>query len=278
MLLPRSGLLEQENRVYSHVPRETSIVPENMNDTNQFYARLTPFYHLIYPKWEASMQRQASMLDSVIRETWGKVSTLLDVSCGIGTQALGLAQLGYDVTASDLSSEEVNRAKQEATARNLSVAFSVADMRCAHDHHAAEFDVILSADNSVPHLLSDGDILTAFQQFYACTRPKGGCIITVRDYEKEDLSKQQVKPYGIREEDGVRWLAWQVWDPHPPMYDVTMYFVEDRGESKCQTHVMRSTYYAIGIPRLIELMTEAGFASVYRTDDSFFQPIIIGTR
>ncbi len=224
------------------------------------------------------MQRQASMLDSVIRETWGKVSTLLDVSCGIGTQALGLAQLGYDVTASDLSSEEVNRAKQEATARNLSVAFSVADMRCAHDHHAAEFDVILSADNSVPHLLSDGDILTAFQQFYACTRPKGGCIITVRDYEKEDLSKQQVKPYGIREEDGVRWLAWQVWDPHPPMYDVTMYFVEDRGESKCQTHVMRSTYYAIGIPRLIELMTEAGFASVYRTDDSFFQPIIIGTR
>ena len=133
-------------------------------------------------------------------------------------------------------------------------------------------------DNSIPHLLSDKDILTAFRQFHACTRPGGGCIITVRDYEKEDLSKQQVRPYGTREDDGARWLLWQVWDPHPPMYDVTMYLVEDRGESKCQTHVMRSTYYAIGIPKLIELMSEAGFANVIRVDGKFFQPMIIETR
>ncbi|MCP4256705.1 MAG: class I SAM-dependent methyltransferase [Planctomycetes bacterium] len=249
-----------------------------MKDARQFYDGLTPFYHLIYADWDASMQRQAGMLDSVIRETWGKASTVLDVSCGIGTQAIGLAQLGYDVMASDLSAEEVERAKQEATTRNVSVAFSVADMRSAHDHHATEFDVVLSADNSVPHLLSDEDILTAFRQFHACTRPGGGCIVTVRDYEKEDLSKQKVKPYGIREEDGVRWLLWQVWDPHSPMYDVTMYFVEDRGEQECKTHVMRSTYYAIGMQRLMELMSEAGFVNVKHLDERFFQPVIIGTR
>ena len=249
-----------------------------MNSSNQFYAGLTPFYHLIYPNWEASMQRQAGMLDSVIRETWGEVSTVLDVSCGIGTQAIGLAQLGYNVTASDLSPEEIERAQQEAGARGMSIEFSVADMRSAHDHHSKDFDIVLSADNSVPHLLTEEDILIAFRQFFACTRPGGGCIVTVRDYEKEDLSKQQIKPYGIREHGGARWLGWQVWDPNPPTYDVTMYFVEDRGESECQTHVMRSTYYAIGIPRLIELMSEAGFADVQRLDGRFFQPIIIGTR
>jgi SAM-dependent methyltransferase len=249
-----------------------------MNDTNQFYAGLVPLYHLIYPNWEASVQRQAGMLDSVIREGWGDVSSVLDVSCGIGTQAIGLAQLGYDVTASDLSPEEIERAKQEADARDLAIDFSVADMRKAHDHHAREFGVVLSADNSVPHLLTDKDILTAFQQFFLCTRPGGGCIVTVRDYEKEDLSKQQVKPYGIREEDKVRWLGWQVWDPHPPTYDFTMYFVEDRGGPECRTHVMRATYYAIGIPRLLELMTEAGFSDVKRMDGRFFQPIIVGTR
>lgn len=249
-----------------------------MKDTKQFYAELTPFYHLIYPKWEESIERQAGVLDSIIRDTWGEVSTLLDVSCGIGTQAIGLAKLGYDVTASDLSSEGVRRATQEAAARNLSLALSVADMRFAHDHHMSEFDVVLSADNSVPHLLSDDDILATFRQFHSCTRPGGGCILTVRDYEKEDLSKQQVKPYGIRQEGGVRWLIWQVWDPNPPNYDVTFYFVEDRGELECKTHVMRSTYYAIGIPRLMELMLEAGFADVKRLDGTFFQPIIMGTR
>ena len=249
-----------------------------MKDTNQFYAGLTPLYHLIYPDWQASMQRQAAMLDSVIRELWGQVSTVLDASCGIGTQAIGLAQLGYDVTGSDLSPEEIDRAKQEADARNLSMDLSVADMRKAHDHHARDFDVVLSADNSVPHLLTDEDIFTAFRQFFSCTRPGGGCIVTVRDYEKEDMSKQQVKPYGIREENEVRWLGWQVWDPHPPTYDFTMYFVEDHGGQECRTHVMRSTYYAIGIPRLLELMSEAGYSDVKRMDGRFFQPIIVGTR
>jgi len=250
-----------------------------MTDTNEFYTGLASLYHLIYPNWDEGIQRQAGMLDSVIRQTWGDdVSSVLDVSCGIGTQAIGLAGVGYHVTASDLSPEEVERAKREVAARDLSVAFSVADMRQAFHHHALQFDVVISCDNSVPHLLSDEDILTAFQQFYQCTRPAGGCIITVRDYEKEDLSRQQIRPYGIREEEGVRWLLWQVWDPHGRTYDVTMYVVEDRGESECRTHVMRSTCYAVGIPRLQTLMNQAGFEDVRRLDGRFFQPMIIGTR
>lgn len=70
------------------------------------------------------------MLDYVIREIWGdNISSILDVSCGIGTQSLGLSSKGYHVTASDLSFEEIQRAKQEAALRDLSVDFSVADMR-----------------------------------------------------------------------------------------------------------------------------------------------------
>jgi SAM-dependent methyltransferase len=249
-----------------------------MKDTDRFYAELAPLYHLIYPDWDKSMERQAAMLDSVIGESWGEVSTVLDVSCGIGTQAMGLAQLGYTVTGSDLSSEQVERAIREAALRGLSVSFSAADMRKSFEHHGCQFDVVISCDNSVPHLLSDEEILTAFRQMLECVRPGGGCIITVRDYETEDLSRQQIKPYGIRQDGPVRWLIWQVWDPLGPIYDVTMYFVEDRGLSQCTTHVMRSKYYAVSIPRLKELMIEAGFVDVRRLDGRFFQPMIIGTR
>lgn len=255
-----------------------SFVQVMMTDTKQFYAGLAPLYHLIYPDWNRSMVHQANMLDSVIHEYWGDATSILDVSCGIGTQSLGLSGLGYRVTASDLSIEEVERAKQEAAIRNLSIEFSVADMRYAFNHHTQQFDVVISCDNSVPHLLSDQDILNAFQQIYECINPGGGCIITVRDYEKEDLSKQQVVPYGIREEDGVRWLLWQVWDPHPPKYDVTFYFVEDRGEQECRTHAFRSKYYSIGVPSLMELMQQAGFHDVRRLDGRFFQPMIVGTK
>jgi 2-polyprenyl-3-methyl-5-hydroxy-6-metoxy-1,4-benzoquinol methylase len=170
-----------------------------MNKTDKFYDNLSPYYHLIYPDWDKSILKQADQLDKIIQNLLGGAQTILDVSCGIGTQALGLAGIGYDVTASDLSTGEIDRAKEEAEKRKLNITFSVCDMQKAFEHHAAQFDVVISCDNSVPHLLTDDHILTAFKQFYECTRPGGGCIITVRDYEKEDLSVQQIKPYGIRE-------------------------------------------------------------------------------
>jgi len=251
-----------------------------MSENQQFYAGLAPLYHLIYPDWGQSLQRQAHDLDSLIREVCdddGK-RNVLDVSCGIGTQAIGLAQLGYHVTASDLSADEVNRARTEAAQRHLAIAFSTADMRNCFAHHARQFDVVISCDNSVPHLLTDADILTTFKQFHQCTRPGGACIISVRDYEKEVLSTPQIKPYGIREQNGVRWLLWQMWDPHGSTYDVTMYFVEDRGGSECCAHVFRTIYYAIKIPKLLDLMHVAGFEKVIRLDNRFFQPVIVGTR
>ena len=248
-------------------------------DLKKFYAEFAPLYHLIYPDWDKSIERQASMLHSIIGEYWGDdVSCVLDVSCGIGTQSLGLAKLGYEITASDLSPEAVERAKAEAQARDLDISFSTADMREAFAHHGREFDVVISCDNAVPHLLTDHDILTAFRQFLRCTRRGGGCIVSVRDYEKEDFSKSQVRPYGIREENGIRWLILQFWNPKGETYDLTLYFIEDRGGAECRTHVLRSKYYAVGISRLIDLMTEAGFDDVKRLDERFFQPVIIGTR
>ncbi|ETX05094.1 MAG: hypothetical protein ETSY2_25015, partial [Candidatus Entotheonella gemina] len=174
----------------------------NVVSSQDFYAALTPFYHLIYPNWEESVEHQAAMLDALIRDYWGHgVQSILDVACGIGTQCLGLAQRGYQLTASDLSSEEVMRARAEAAKRLLSINFSVADMRDAFRHHAQQFDLVIACDNAVPHLLSDEEIGMALQQFYACARPGGGCLISVRDYEKELGTGCEVKLYGMRDHE-----------------------------------------------------------------------------
>lgn len=247
--------------------------------TANFYDQLTPFYHLIFVDWDASIQRQATHINSIIQEYVGnQAHSVLDITCGIGTQTLGLAQMGYSVTASDLSAQEVERARQEATRRGLAISFSVADMREAYTHHQSQFDVVISCDNSVPHLLTDADILTAFRQFCACTKPDGCCLITVRDYDQEDKTGVQLKPYGIRVENGVRYLVFQVWEYHELIYDLAFYFVEDRGDDQPTTHVMRSQYYAVGTGKLIELMKAAGFSDVQRLDDRFYQPVIIGRR
>ena len=88
----------------------------NLNESvERFYDDLAEDYHHIYVDWEAAIERQSSALDRLIRDqskTDGR--KLLDCSCGIGIRAIGLAQQGYDVAASDISSEAVARAKSEA--------------------------------------------------------------------------------------------------------------------------------------------------------------------
>src|SRR5690348_1504906 len=123
---------------------------------DDFYDRLAPLYHLIFPDWDGSIERQADQLGGIIRGRWGAgVRSILDVACGIGTQSLGLAMRGFDVTASDLSARAIERARAEAQRRGLTIAFSVADMRSIHEHHSRAFDVVIACDNAIPHLLND---------------------------------------------------------------------------------------------------------------------------
>lgn len=247
--------------------------------TQPFYDGLASLYHLIFADWEAGIAWQAEVLNRLIRAEWGDgVTSVLDVACGIGTQALGLAQHGYAVTASDRSPQMVARAKYEADLRGLAIEVSVADMRRVHRHHQQMFDVLIACDNAVPHLLSDADILDAFRAFYRCVEPGGGCIITVRDYDAVERSGTRVIPYGVRENDGARYLIFQVWTFDDPHYDLAMYFVQDDGSAEGTAHIFRSRYYAVSPARLEALLREAGFVDVHRAESDYYQPVIVGSR
>lgn len=247
---------------------------------NDFYDQLSPFYHLIYPDWETSIAQQAQQLRNIIYSQWGKTfQSILDVSCGIGTQGLGLAALGFQVTGSDISEEAVRRATREAQTRHLDISWSVCDMRQVHTHHGSNFDIVLSGDNAIPHLLNDDEIQLALKAMYTCLRVGGGCIITMRDYDQVERGKTILKPYGIREKNGKRYLVWQVWDFEGEQYHLSLYLLEDDHQSTtATTHVMRSQYYAVSPNHLLRLMEQTGFIEVKRIDDVFFQPVLVGTK
>src|SRR5687767_8007952 len=147
------------------------------------YDALAPYYHLIYPDWEASSQRQSQALVAILGEFGIRPGDrLLDAAAGIGTQALGLAAAGYHVSASDISAGAIDRLEQEAARRELSVHARVADLRTLSGTFAETFDAVLACDNAVPHLLTDAEIATAFAECRRCLRPGGLLIISVRDY------------------------------------------------------------------------------------------------
>lgn len=248
---------------------------------SDFYEQLAPFFHMIHADWDAAIASHGDMLDEIICSEWGtSANKILDVSCGIGTQSIALAALGYQVKASDLSEAAVERARHEANARKHSISFAVGDMRNAYGHHGGGFDVVISAGNSVPHLLSDAEITDALQEMYRCLRPGGGCIITMRQYDHENRGRGLIHPFRVYDEGNKRFVIFQVWDFEGDIYDFSMYIVEDDGHSETlTTHVMRSDYYAISPDHLADLMEAAGFANVKRLDDGVTHPaIVVGTN
>ena len=248
--------------------------------TKKFYNLLAPYYKYIYPDWDKSVTNQAKVIDSIIKEFFGEKKTLLDVSCGIGTQSIGLAELGYEVSASDLSDEEVKLAKRESNKRGLKIDFKVADMREVSKSYNKKFDVVVSADNSIPHLLTDEDILKTFKEFFKLANSGGGCLITVRDYQNINPEKQKyiINPRHVHSVPEGKIVMFDLWEFDGGYYDLSMYILKDSGNDVPETIVMRSRYYCITIDKLEYLMREAGFTSVQTIKERFYQPVIIGFK
>ena len=247
--------------------------------TAQFYDQLAPYYHLLYGDWEQSIVKQGTAIAELLQElgvTPGE--HVLDAASGIGTQTFGLIKGGYRVTASDISPGAIDRLKVELSRRKLTAEALVDDLRKLSRTPSESVSAVIACDNSIPHLLSDSEILEAFRSCYRCIRPGGAAIFSVRDYAALERVNPDVRPYGLRYEAGSRFLAVQVWEWDDDQYDLRVYLTSETPDGTCKTQVLRSRYYAVSIDRLLSLLAEAGFVGAERRDDVLFQPVVLGRR
>ena len=244
--------------------------------TQDFYDGMAPYYHLLYANWEASIGRQGRGLARVLSEFGAPPgSEVLDAACGIGTQALGLAQLGYLVTASDLSRDAVDRARQEATSRHLSISFAHADLRQLSNAFDRQFRAVIACDNAIPHLLSDDEIRRAFVECRTLLEPGGVFLASVRDYAAIERRNPDHHSYSERTINDRTYAAEQIWQWDGDQYDLTLRLTERRGSESVVVREFHSRYYAVLLPTLTRLLNEAGFHTVVRRDAHFFQPLLV---
>ena len=148
------------------------------------YDLLASDYDLMFSDWTALIEHDADMSSQIIERELGKPSAIriLVVACGIGTQALGLAQRGYQVTGVDLSPISIARARHEAVLRGIDLRLQIADMRDLAKIDEREFDVAIILGNSLCVLGSYDELLLALSEIRAKVRPDGLLIAGVRDY------------------------------------------------------------------------------------------------
>ena len=90
-----------------------------------------------------------------------KVKSVLDLTCGTGSQVFWLAERGFKVTGYDINEKMLEIAKNKAKKKNLTIKFTKGDMRTIK---AGKFDAVLTIFNAIGHLTKK-DFIKSYQKY-----------------------------------------------------------------------------------------------------------------
>jgi glycine/sarcosine N-methyltransferase len=276
MWLSQSGYLPTFHRILSIVMNE---IKDGSGSALEFYDGLADSYHLIGANWDEMVRTQGQILDKLIRGILpSRPVKILDCSCGIGTQAIGLALQGHEVRATDLSPKAIARAELEAARLGAAVSFGIADFRRL-ENVAGRYDVVISGDNSLPHLLTEDALLLALKNIRSKSKAEGMVLFSVRDYDKILETKPTgMLPRTFEDKDGKR-IYFQTWDwsDKSPVYKVNLYILCEI-DPGWETKSFVTTYRAWRKDEISVLMARAGFDQVrwlFPQETGYYQPVVI---
>ncbi|QHT62863.1 class I SAM-dependent methyltransferase [Paenibacillus lycopersici] len=249
-----------------------------------FYDDLAKDYHHIFVDWHHAVSWQGEALSKFIHSKLASVGkadvSLLDCSCGIGTQAIGLAQHGFIVTGTDLSPESIKRAAKEAESFGVRINFGVADFRSLEKAVPGTYDVVLSADNAVPHLLTDEDLSAAVSSMYAKVNNDGMLLVTIRDYD--ELLKEKPRATEPRVFEKGKRIVFQVWDwaDDAKTYQTNHFIVQEVNGQWITKH-NKTSYRALVRDEFNHMLSTAGFVDIewaMPSESGYYQPIVTARK
>jgi glycine/sarcosine N-methyltransferase len=249
-----------------------------MNDSvSEFYNDLAENQHLIFKDWNASIGWHAEIFERLMHGI-GRRLRILDCACGIGTQALGLAMRGHTVVGTDLSAGAIARARREAAARGLAMRFEVADFRELDRLDDTGFDAVLAADNALPHMESERELMRAAVSMASRLKAGGLIVASIRDYDRALQERPSAPAPALFLDEGRRRIVHQVWDwTSDRDYTVHQYITRETDTGWESRHYC-SPYRAVRREELGQILVGAGLREVRWTmpeESGFYQPIVL---
>lgn len=155
-----------------------------MRDIQSFYDHMASQYEKLFLDWQITVKEQARILHTLfLDQGFSRTARILDCACGIGTQAIGLAALGYTITASDISAGALVEAKGHAAESGLNIRFEQADFCALSSTFTEKFDIAIAMDNALPHMLSRSALQATIASITAQLAPGGMFVSSIQDYD-----------------------------------------------------------------------------------------------
>lgn len=251
-----------------------------MDIIQTFYDNLALHYDKLFLDWDKTIKEQAVILDKIFKESgFSYGAKILDCACGIGTQAIGLALLEYNVTASDISEGELKEAEKRALKEGVHIIFKNADFRKLSKTFTEKFDVVICMDNALPHMLTKNDLETAIVSIAERITSGGMFVLSIRDYDELLKDKPPYSPPYIHKSGKGQRVSFQTWEWDDDCYKLIQYIIDD--EKKLEVNKFECSYRAVKRDELTDMLFAAGFKSVewkFPKETSFYQPICIARK
>ncbi len=248
--------------------------------TQSFYNNMASYYDKLFYDWQSTTHEQAEFLDKIFKNNgFDHHAKLLDCACGIGTQAIGLALLGYNITASDISIEELEEAKKRATQNHVEICFEQANFCNLASTFSEQFNIIIAMDNALPHMLSSAELESAVKSIANQVAPGGMFVASIRDYDGLLEEKPTYSAPYIHKTDKGQRVSFQLWEWIGDNYKFVQYIIDDEGDT--QIRKFECEYRATRRNELTVLFLAHGCREVIwkmPEETGFYQPVMIAKK
>lgn len=189
------------------------------------YQQLAHYYDALV-KDEAATDQWVAFIERVMKH-----GSIMELACGSGEITIALAQRGYQMSASDLSSDMIQEAQKKPGSEKIE--WHVMDM-CAFDDDRM-YDGILCLCDSFNYLLDDEQVVTMFQQVYAHLRTGG---IFIMDMHSMDRLEEFEEEYNEAGSVNGRQYQWTIYTEEDCIYQ-NFAFYDDEGQVTLEQHIQR---------------------------------------
>jgi SAM-dependent methyltransferase len=243
------------------------------NTATGFYDALAPMFDVM-TDWNARLASEGPFLKAMLEEV--EARSVLDAACGSGGHAIALAGWGYTVAGADVSPVMVDMARRKAVGANLDIPFAVTDLaglselatgRTGDDDalgvaRLAPYDAALCLGNSLPHLLTEADLVAALRGMAAVLRPGGLLVLHNLNY---DLRWQKQPRWFAAQGgtlDGREVLVWRFADYDQLSGRISFHVaLFDKKDAGWQVNVHTTPHRPLFQADLLAALAEVGFTA-----------------
>jgi glycine/sarcosine N-methyltransferase len=179
-----SAVRVEPNRQDSHQTYEGSCHTGGLGATDRSkppqlrlgkYADLGEDFDALFEDIDGLTALEGTSLHTIFQQ-FG-VRTVLDCACGTGIQALGVAQLGYEASASDISPRMIGILETKARQQGLAVATRRQDFRALTRWPGKKFDAVICCGESLPLVQGRPQLVRALARMVGVAAEAGGIVV-----------------------------------------------------------------------------------------------------